>query len=107
MSRDVCKPPGGPATAPPRRVAGERRADFGEVTTGYTPEAAREAAARCLATLECTYCEVCELLCPDQCIRRDPDSGDILIDLKHCKGCGLCVHFCPKGAIRMELERGE
>ena len=45
-------------------------------------------------------------MCPDQCITRDPDSGDILIDLDHCKGCGLCAHFCPKGAMAMEIEQG-
>ena len=66
---------------------------------------ARALATACLATLNCTYCEVCELLCPDQCITRDSESGDILIDLNHCKGCGLCAVYCPKGAIKMELEK--
>jgi Pyruvate/2-oxoacid:ferredoxin oxidoreductase delta subunit len=69
-----------------------------------TREEARQEASRCLATLECRFCNVCELLCPDQCITRDPRTGNILIDLNHCKGCGLCAHYCPKGAIRMELE---
>jgi Pyruvate/2-oxoacid:ferredoxin oxidoreductase delta subunit len=71
---------------------------------GYAKEEARAEASRCLATLECLYCNVCETLCPDQCITRDPQTGGILIDLVHCKGCGLCAHYCPKGAIRMELE---
>jgi len=86
MNRDVCKPRGGPGFVP------------------NTREEARQEASRCLATLECRYCNVCELLCPDQCITRDPKTGNILIDLNHCKGCGLCAHYCPKGAIHMELE---
>lgn len=91
MSREpFCRPPG----QPERRGLGEER------------DEARVAAeaARCLASLTCTWCEVCQLICPDLCITRDPDGDGILIDLDHCKGCGLCAHFCPKGAIRMETE---
>jgi Pyruvate/2-oxoacid:ferredoxin oxidoreductase delta subunit len=86
VSPDVCKPRGGLGKLPGTR------------------EEARQEASRCLATLECRFCNVCELLCPDQCITRDPRTGHILIDLNHCKGCGLCAHYCPKGAIHMELE---
>lgn len=64
-------------------------------------DAALEESSRCLATHECTYCEVCELLCPDLCITRHPGTGLIQIDLDYCKGCGLCAQFCPKDAIRM------
>ncbi len=91
MNRDpFCRPPG-----PSERqgLAGQR--DPGQVAAE---------AGRCLASLTCTWCEVCQLICPDLCITRDPDSDRILIDLDHCKGCGLCAHFCPKGAIRMETE---
>jgi Pyruvate/2-oxoacid:ferredoxin oxidoreductase delta subunit len=90
-NKNVCKPPGGAHTPPP--AGGSYQG----------PQAGAEA-ARCLATVDCTFCQVCELMCPDLCITRDPGTGDILIDLNHCKGCGLCAHFCPKGAIRMELE---
>jgi 2-oxoacid:acceptor oxidoreductase delta subunit (pyruvate/2-ketoisovalerate family) len=86
VSQDVCKPRGGSGKVPGTR------------------EEARQEAWRCLATLECRFCNVCELLCPDLCITRDPKTGHILIDLNHCKGCGLCAHYCPKGAIHMELE---
>ena len=75
MSSQLCKPPGG-----------------------------ENQAARCLSTVDCTFCDVCELMCPDQCITRDKQTGDILIDLDYCKGCGLCAHFCPKAAIHMEPE---
>ena len=61
-------------------------------------------ASRCLSQGTCFGCEVCELICPDQAISRDPDSGRRVVDLSFCKGCGLCAHLCPKGAIVMEPE---
>lgn len=70
----------------------------------WDPERVTAEASRCLTSQTCTWCEVCQLMCPDLCITRDPDSGHIRIDLDHCKGCGLCAYFCPKGAIRMETE---
>ncbi len=72
---------------------------------GFSREAAVAAARACLATGDCTFCDVCQLLCPDLAITRDP-RGHIQIDLDYCKGCGLCAYFCPKGAMRMEAERG-
>ena len=91
MSAPICLPPGSVETI------------WVEADAPLDPEAAREAASRCLTSITCTYCQVCELLCPDLCITRD-EGGAIQIDLKHCKGCGLCAHYCPKGAIRMEVE---
>ena len=101
----VCRLPGGKAVRPAERDATRRRGDWDEVGEVYSKEQARLAASRCLATIECAWCEVCELLCPDLCITRDPDSNHVRIDLDHCKGCGLCAHFCPKGAIQMEVEQ--
>jgi Pyruvate/2-oxoacid:ferredoxin oxidoreductase delta subunit len=106
MSQDVCQPLGGLGPTPLERRAADRVHDTVEVVGAFTAAEAQAAALRCLAAHPCSYCEVCQLLCPDQCITRDKVSFDILIDLKHCKGCGLCAYFCPKGAIRMELEQG-
>jgi 2-oxoacid:acceptor oxidoreductase delta subunit (pyruvate/2-ketoisovalerate family) len=75
-----------------------------EIEQTYDSKSARAEATRCLATLTCTYCEVCQLMCPDMCITRDSDTGNIHIDLTYCKACGLCAHFCPKGAIEMVPE---
>ncbi len=71
---------------------------------GLSAQQAQAEAARCLRLGVCAGCEVCELLCPDQAISRDPQTGLPVIDLAFCKGCGLCAHFCPKGAIVMEPE---
>jgi len=99
VSRErFCRPPGAADTAALLRSATDPSA------RGWTPGEVAAEAARCLASLTCTWCEVCQLMCPDLCVTRDPDSGQIRIDLDHCKGCGLCAHFCPKGAIQMETE---
>jgi formate dehydrogenase (NADP+) beta subunit len=70
----------------------------------FTVEEARAEAMRCTASSPCLYCEVCQLLCPDLAITRDPDTRAIRIDLDFCKGCGLCAHYCPHGAISMVLD---
>ena len=77
--------------------------DWSEVDVLDSPEQVQEFASMCLSTLVCTYCDVCQLMCPDLCITRDAQ-GQIVIDYDHCKGCGLCAHFCPKEALKMEVE---
>ena len=69
-----------------------------------TKEEAMAAAAACLSLHTCYGCELCQLLCPDLAISKDPATGRPVIDLKYCKGCGLCAHVCPRGAISMEAE---
>ena len=88
------------------RPAAERAGDFAPCLRLPMLEQASRLAGQCLETIECTWCDVCQLLCPDLCITRDGSSGRILIDLDYCKGCGLCAHYCPKGAIEMVLEKG-
>lgn len=66
-------------------------------------EAMREA-NRCFGSRPCDSCDVCGLLCPDLCITRTEETGEVVIDLDYCKGCGICAAVCPKGAIRMVLE---
>ncbi len=78
--------------------------DWSETELGYDLETARREASRCLASVVCLYCEVCQLVCPDLCITRDAETGLVLFDLEYCKGCGLCAHYCPKGAIEMVRE---
>ena len=77
--------------------------DWREVSVLDSAEDIQHLASMCLSTLVCTYCDVCQLMCPDLCITRD-DQGHIVIDYDHCKGCGLCAHFCPKGALKMVVE---
>ncbi|NMB75600.1 MAG: 4Fe-4S binding protein [Myxococcales bacterium] len=105
MKAHVCQPPGDTGRNAPGTTA-PSPAGFAEVFTDLSREEARAEARRCLGAFTCTYCEVCQLICPDQCITRDEASGEIRIDLDFCKGCGLCAAYCPKGALRMEREAG-
>jgi 2-oxoacid:acceptor oxidoreductase delta subunit (pyruvate/2-ketoisovalerate family) len=65
---------------------------------------AMEEAQRCLGSRGCDSCDICAFLCPDLCITRDEQNGNVIIDLDFCKGCGICAAVCPKGAIRMVME---
>lgn len=82
----------------------KRRKGATAVEPGLPKGEALNEARRCLSLRECESCEVCGLLCPDLCITRDEETGEVLIDLDYCKGCGICASVCPKGAIQMVLE---
>jgi 2-oxoacid:acceptor oxidoreductase delta subunit (pyruvate/2-ketoisovalerate family) len=84
----------------------ERRKGFSTVELGLTKEKAFKEAQRCLALRQCESCEICGLFCPDLCITRNEETGEVIIDLDYCKGCGICASVCPKGAIQMVLEEG-
>jgi len=51
---------------------------------------------------KCTYCGLCYLYCPPQCI--SPGEDYFPIDLEYCKGCGICAKECPTDAITMVTE---
>jgi 2-oxoacid:acceptor oxidoreductase delta subunit (pyruvate/2-ketoisovalerate family) len=88
---------------PNRRPKGKRKPHSFE--PGLTEKEALAAARQCLGMVDCTACDVCQLLCPELCITRAQVSGQVQIDLDYCKGCGICASVCPKGAIRMVLEK--
>jgi len=82
----------------------ERRKGVAPVESDLRKEEAIKEAQRCLGLRECESCEVCSLFCPDLCIIRNEETGEVQIDLDYCKGCGICASICPKGAIKMVLE---
>jgi 2-oxoacid:acceptor oxidoreductase delta subunit (pyruvate/2-ketoisovalerate family) len=84
----------------------ERQRGFATVASSLRKEKAIQEAQRCLSLRECESCEICSLFCPDLCITRNENTGDVRIDLDYCKGCGICAVVCPKGAIQMVLEEG-
>jgi len=45
----------------------------------------------------CRHCQepVCGAACPNGCIRKDPETGMVLLDEEHCSGCGRCIQACP------------
>lgn len=76
------------------------------VEAGLEEKEAVEAAGNCLNLKGCAACELCSLLCPELCITRNEETGQVQVDLDYCKGCGLCAFVCPKGAIKMVMEEG-
>nr|MDO8112212.1 2-oxoacid:acceptor oxidoreductase family protein [Candidatus Sigynarchaeota archaeon] len=47
----------------------------------------------------CSQCQNCAFMCPDQCIKREKRADGmwyvIGTDESHCKGCRICVEVCP------------
>lgn len=82
----------------------KRLSSFEEAVPALSLEDAVAEAMRCSASSPCVYCEVCQLICPDLAITRDPQTRSIVIDLDYCKGCGLCARYCPHGAIEMVVD---
>ncbi|MEE9115839.1 MAG: hypothetical protein V3U09_02965 [Thermoplasmata archaeon] len=54
---------------------------------------------------KCNNCDICWLVCPDACVKREGDK--IEIDLKYCKGCGICAEECLVKAIIMVREESD
>jgi len=52
----------------------------------------------------CQQCDVpiCETICPMNAIKKDSETGVIVIDDKLCVGCRLCLQFCPFGGIGVD-----
>lgn len=68
-------------------------------------EIAQRIAQDCLVTVKCDNCDLCIMFCPDLCITRNNESGNIEVDYDYCKGCGICAYICPKNVISMEQEQ--
>ncbi len=51
----------------------------------------------------CTRCYQCEIYCPVNVIRVEPETGAV-IDYEYCKGCGVCADVCPVNAISLVEE---
>lgn len=105
MSRqEVCRVAGDRRVRSKLPAPEERISSFNEAEPVFTVEEAIAEARRCSSSSPCLYCDVCQLVCPDLAITRDPKTDHIVIDLEYCKGCGLCSHYCPHGAIEMVLD---
>jgi len=47
----------------------------------------------------CSNCSICSSLCPYEALKREVETGKILLDIEKCQVCGLCYSTCPAGAI--------
>jgi heterodisulfide reductase subunit A len=80
----------------PELPVNARAGNTGEVQMGYSPEEAREEAARCLSC-GCLVC-IKSLGCP--AIITEDDK--VVIDSSQCPGCGICAQVCPAEAVVKE-----
>ena len=62
--------------------------DFG-VKGGVEPEWAAD---------NCTFCGVCEAVCPEKAITVKADEGKVVLDESKCVYCGKCIKSCPTDA---------
>jgi NAD-dependent dihydropyrimidine dehydrogenase PreA subunit len=54
----------------------------------------------------CDGCGKCELICPQDVIRVDPDSKKaVVMYLRDCQSCFLCELECPSNAIHVSPYR--
>ncbi len=56
----------------------------------------------------CSFCQVCEVLCPTDAITRKTHlDGTIRLNLEvaACNGCNACVVSCPVGAMSLQTTR--
>ena len=41
-------------------------------------------------------------ICPANAIRKDEETGAVVIDLSRCAGCKMCMLACPSGNIHFD-----
>lgn len=59
---------------------------------------------RKIYTGTCLQCETAACLeaCPVDGIKRDPETGAVVIDKEICLGCSICVDACPYGYLQLD-----
>lgn len=59
-------------------------------------------------SLRCRHCDEppCAYACLTGAIRKDPETGTVIVDEEKCIGCWTCMLVCPIGAIQRDTEHG-
>ena len=47
----------------------------------------------------CSSCSICSTLCPYEALKKDAETGKIVLEIEKCQVCGLCYSACPAKAI--------
>jgi len=76
---------------PTRRYPREVRAPFEEVRGELVNDIEK-----------CTYCQLCAVKCPSQCIRVDRKTASWTYDPSACIYCGICVEFCKEKCLQQK-----
>jgi ech hydrogenase subunit F len=53
---------------------------------------------------QCTFCSVCAVKCPSQCITVDRERLTWTCDPFACVYCGICEGVCPEKCLKQEEE---
>ena len=82
---------------------------FSKKATRRYPRVARTPFERLRGALfndigKCTFCNVCALKCPSQCIKVDKKVGTWTYDPFTCVYCGICVDICPAKSLHQKRE---
>jgi len=51
---------------------------------------------------QCSSCTVCSSACPFGAIKRDPETGKMLLEIAKCQVCAICYSSCPAKAIDID-----
>ena len=51
---------------------------------------------------QCSSCGVCSSACPFGAIKRDPETGKMLLEIEKCQVCAICYSSCPAKAIDID-----
>jgi len=52
----------------------------------------------------CTFCSLCSIRCPSQCITIDRKTAHWSCDPFACVYCGICVDGCPANSLHQKRE---
>jgi len=47
----------------------------------------------------CSSCGICSSVCPFEAIKKDPETGEMLLEIEKCQVCAICYSSCPAKAI--------
>ncbi len=47
----------------------------------------------------CSSCAICSTLCPYEALKKDTETGKIVLEIEKCQVCGICYSICPAKAI--------
>ena len=50
----------------------------------------------------CSRCSICRSLCPFDAIKRDEESGKMVLEIEKCQVCGICYSACPASCIDID-----
>lgn len=59
-------------------------------------------------SVACNHCDdpACVKVCPTGAMHKDPETGLVSVNEKHCVGCGYCHMACPYNVPKVDREKG-